>query len=125
MNLQDELIIGGSGLGVIEVKLFPKKRGKQRNPIIDLGTGGIFKIKPDAGCWVAPHCLSCPREICVEDEPRVGNGRLMSHVVREERNADIKRRYSAAESIYNIAKIHNVDYTLVKRIVRENGNGCF
>ena len=29
-----------------------------------------FNDYPDLGCWFAPACLSCPRPLCILDEPR-------------------------------------------------------
>src|ERR1019366_8765744 len=29
----------------------------------------MFRNYPDVGCEAAPHCLTCPLAVCVEDDP--------------------------------------------------------
>jgi len=72
----------------------------------------------DRGCDLQPSCLSCPRERCIEEEPR-GRQRMAMRE-RAGEMAEMRRRGMTTRQI---ALSWGVSQRTVQRELRRNGHG--
>lgn len=80
-------------------------------------------LHPDVGCRMAPKCLECPLEVCIEDEPWRGQASstriaAISRETRLNRDAEIMRLYrEGVISQPKIAKMMGLHKRTVEYII--------
>ena len=79
-------------------------------PMFDLSDEWSFR---DTGCSIAPSCLNCPLDVCIEDDPL-----QFQREEKAKRDADIRRRRRAGEMVMVIAVSVGVSKRTVYRAVQ-------
>lgn len=76
-------------------------------PVLPLG-GVTSRIVGDRGCELHPACLSCPRDVCVEDEPNANAIRRAALPTQQQINEAVEmlRRGIARYTVAELCRVH-------------------
>ena len=71
----------------------------------------------DKGCDLAPSCLDCPFDRCLEDDPRA-----RQNLLRQRRNRTISELRDEGKDSREIARLLGISQRTVQRAMRARGH---